>query len=558
MTGQRVRVAGVQMTSELGQEARNLKRVLAAIDEAAANGAELVVFPEGMNNGYIFDSPEQAYALATPVPGPFTDGVAAKTRERGVYAAMGILERREGGRVFNDALLFGPDGRIAGKAQKTFFIKADKHWLSPGELEYPIFETPLGRVGFFICADGRIPEPARCLALNGADLYLNCSNWGSPDQYLAHVPTRAVENHCWVIGVTKVGEEPGNRYTGCSFIMDPAGRVYARASADKEEIIYAVIEPTRARDKRVGPSNDLFRDRRPETYGLLTVPTETLPVTRQLQEPLVPAQSSAQVAVIQLVPLADPERVLEAALHHCREAVHKYFAEILVLPELFPFLPDRVAADPRAAARVSEKALGEFLAFTRQTADYVALSLVEQDNGRFHSTAYLVGPEGVLGKYRKVHLWDQEQGWATPGDAYPVFATRFGRLGLLMGYDGLFPECARSLTLNGADLLLWPCAWQAAYEYQYVAHERTLENKVTLCAANRLDSPCPGPSLIIQPLGYPVTTLAVEAPPGQIGFRSRFVTLALSRDKRILQNTDLVAHRTPALYGALTRPARVP
>ena len=235
----RIRAAAVQIFTEKNKEEKNLAKILNAIDEAAINQAELIVFPEGVNNGYIFDSLEEAHRMSTPVPGPFTEELSKKAREKGVYLGIGILERKPGFEVYNDALLFDPKGNIIGKYQKNFFIKADKHWFKYGNLGFPVFQTSFGKVGFFICADGRLPESARALALNGAEVLLNTSNWGGLDQYSVHVPTRAVENHCWVVAADKIKEEPGNKYWGNSFIMNPEGEYLARASETEEEIIYA-------------------------------------------------------------------------------------------------------------------------------------------------------------------------------------------------------------------------------------------------------------------------------------------------------------------------------
>jgi predicted amidohydrolase len=280
MAKERFKVAAVQMLSFEGQPERNLERMLLRIAEAAAAGARLIVFPEASNNGYFFEDRADAHRKATPIPGPFTRALGLEARKHGVWVVAGMFEQGEGDDVFNCAVLIGPDGELAGKYQKNFFIKADKRWFVPGQTGFETFDTPLGHLGFFVCADGRIPESARCLALGGAEILVNPTNWGAPDQYLYHVPTRAVENRCWVVGATKPRrplDQPQemltyNRFTGCSFIMSPTGEVLVQAGPDEETIIYADIEPSKARDKSFGSANDLFADRRPELYTLLTRP----------------------------------------------------------------------------------------------------------------------------------------------------------------------------------------------------------------------------------------------------------------------------------------------
>ncbi|HWL30124.1 MAG TPA: carbon-nitrogen hydrolase family protein [Burkholderiaceae bacterium] len=558
----RVPVAAVQMLSFEGQPEENLKRMLARIDEAAAHGARLIVFPEASNNGYFFADRRDAHRKATPVPGPFTDALAKRALERGVWVATGLFEQGPGDEVYNCALLLGPDGSIAGQYHKNFFIKADKRWFVPGKTGFKVFDTEIGKLGAFVCADGRIPESARCLALGGAEVLLNPTNWGAPDQYLYHVPTRAVENRCWVIGATKPRrplDQPQemlayNRFTGCSFIMAPDGTVLAQAGPDEETIIYAEIEPALARDKRLGDGNDLFADRRHDLYGTLLKPYDQVPLANVQQEPIVPDRMVRQVAAVQVSPPGEPEAVLDAAVEQCIEANFKHYADLAVFPEHFLFDPAAIARDPAQAAAFSRTALDRLVRLAADIGMWMLPHLVEQENDRFHSTVFCIGPQGVVGRYRATHLWGDEKRWCTPGDDLPVFHTPFGNVGVMIGYEGLFPEVARVMALQGADLIAWPVSWRNDTDHKYVVHERAMENRVLIVAANRQDSAVPGPSLIVQPAGYPKNTLASELPAQIRGFATRFVALASSRVKRETNNTDLLQHRRPQLYDALVEP----
>ena len=464
--------------------------------------------------------------------------------------------------VFNCAVLIGPNGQLVGKYQKNFFIKADKRWFVPGQTGFKTFDTPLGNLGFFVCADGRIPESARCLALNGAEILVNPTNWGAPDQYLYHVPTRAVENRCWVIGATKPRrplDQPQemlayNRFTGCSFIMNPMGEVQAQAGPDEETIIYAEVEPATARDKTFGTANDLFADRRPELYSVLTSAYQDTPLSKVMSEPIVPDQMVRQIAAIQVSAPGKPEEVLKAAIDQCVEAERNHGVDLGVLPEHFLFDPCEIARDPDAAAKVSSEALEQLVALCRRIGIWLLPHLVEFDRGHFYSTVYVVGPDGLSGKYRSTHLWGAERVWATPGDDISIFRTPFGNVGVMIGYEGMIPEVARVLALRGADLIAWPTSWRDKSEYRYIAHERAMENRIVLIAANRQDSAVEGPSILIQPAGYPQNTLASELAHGRRGFVTRFAQLSASRSKRETNNTDLLIHRRPELYRTLTTP----
>jgi predicted amidohydrolase len=556
------KVAAVQMLSFEGEEERNLARMLARIDEAAAAGAKLIVFPEASNNGYFFEDRADAHDKATPIPGPFTDALGVAVRKHGVFVVAGLFERGDNDDVFNCAVLIGPDGQVAGKYQKNFFIKADKRWFVPGQTGFATFDTPLGHLGFFVCADGRIPESARCLALGGAEILVNPTNWGAPDQYLYHVPTRAVENRCWVVGATKPRRplsQPQemlayNRFTGCSFIMNPRGDVLAQAGPDEETIIYADIAPSTARDKSIGEGNDLFADRRPELYSLLTAPYESTPLSKVMNEAIVPDRMVRQIAAIQVSAPGAPDDVLNAAVAQCIEAQRNHGVDLAVLPEHFLFEPADIEREPRTAADISTKALAQLVLLCRRIGLWLFAHLVEAEHGHFHSTVYAIGPDGIAGKYRATHLWERERDWATPGDEIGLIHTPFGNVGIMVGYEGMIPEVARVLALRGADLIAWPTTWRSEAEFRYVAHERAMENRIVLVAANRQDSAVAGPSILIQPAGYPQNTLASELPHGRRGFVTRFAQLSASRSKRETNNTDLLIHRRPELYGRITQP----
>src|SRR2546430_1542798 len=107
------KIAGVQMDCRLGDPAANLDRVRRKLREAAGQGARLIVFPECVLTGYVFESKEEAWPHAETVPGPATERLAADCRELGVWAVFGLLER-DGRRLFNTCALVGPGGFLAG------------------------------------------------------------------------------------------------------------------------------------------------------------------------------------------------------------------------------------------------------------------------------------------------------------------------------------------------------------------------------------------------------------------------------------------------------------
>lgn len=116
---------------------------------------------------------------------------------------------------------------------------------------------------------------------------------------------------------------------------------------------------------------------------------------------------------------------------------------------------------------------------------YIVAGLVERDGKTLYNTAALLGPDGSLvGKYRKVTLPRGEvESGITPGSEYPVFDTRFGKLGIMICYDGFFPEVARSLTIAGAEVIAWP-VWGCN---PLLAQARACENHVYLVSSTYTD-----------------------------------------------------------------------
>lgn len=170
-----------------------------------------------------------------------------------------------------------------------------------------------------------------------------------------------------------------------------------------------------------------------------------------------------KVAAIQTrAPTGDKEGNNERAL----EAVYRAAGEdvqLVVLPELGN---SGYMFDSRAeVAELAEPAFGgpttaAWVEAARELGIYVCGGLAEVDRDRFYNSAVLVGPQGYVGRYRKVHLWNEEKLFFEPGDlGLNVFELPFGRVAMMICYDGWHPEVARILKLRGADLILDPTCW---------------------------------------------------------------------------------------------------
>jgi predicted amidohydrolase len=273
-----MRIAAVQMDVTLADVPGNLSRMIAKIRETRVAGAELTIFPECALTGYCFTNIDEARPYAESIPGPSVNKMVATCAELGGHVVFGMLEQ-DGDRIFNALALVGPDGLVASYRKIHLpFLGVDKY-TDFGDRPFAVHEVNGVRIGMNICYDGGFPEPARCLALMGADLIVLPTNWPTSAEPAADyaINTRALENTVYYAAADRVGVERGVSFIGKSRICDPLGKTLAVADHANEAILYADIDVARSRNKhliRQAGVNEVNRmaDRRPEMYGKLVEP----------------------------------------------------------------------------------------------------------------------------------------------------------------------------------------------------------------------------------------------------------------------------------------------
>jgi predicted amidohydrolase len=160
-------------------------------------------------------------------------------------------------------------------------------------------------------------------------------------------------------------------------------------------------------------------------------------------------------------------------------------AHLVVLGEVIPYVGLQRSFAEVAEAIPEGPCSRYFAELARRYQLHIVAGLVERDRHCLYNVAVLFGPEGqLLGKYRKVCLpRSEEEAGLTPGEDYPVFETRLGKIGMMVCYDGFFPEVARTLTLRGAELIAWP-VWGCNPQ---LAQARAAENHVFLISSTYED-----------------------------------------------------------------------
>ncbi len=201
-------------------------------------------------------------------------------------------------------------------------------------------------------------------------------------------------------------------------------------------------------------------------------------------------------------------------------------------------------------------------AITRELGVHVVFGMLEHDGPRLYNSAVLLGPEGLIGVYRKTHLPTLGVDRFLDPGAGPleVFDTAIGKIGILICYDSVFPECPRVLALKGADILVLPTNFpegKAVRVIEHVLPARTIENRVYVIAANRVGSErgtvFAGRSRIIDPGGEVIRAASAD--------KEELILAEIrpetARDKRVVvrpgeYETDYVGDRRPELYDDLT------
>jgi N-carbamoyl-D-amino-acid hydrolase len=296
-----VRVAALQMGPNQRADSRPaiLARMVALLEDAAARGATLAVFPELAFTTFfprwLLSGDELDAYFEPAMPNPAVQPLFDRARALGIGFYVGYAERAPDGRRFNTAMLVGRDGTPIGTYRKVHlpgsveprpgdrFQQLEKRYFEYGDRGFPVFRAYGGLLGMLICNDRRWPEAWRELALQGAELvcvgYNSAAydpNGGSTeDEALRTFHSRLVAqanaymNACWAVAVAKAGTEDGSGLIGGSCIVDPNGIVVAEAATTGDEVLVADCDLDACNQGKHKMFN-FAAHRRPQWYGRIT------------------------------------------------------------------------------------------------------------------------------------------------------------------------------------------------------------------------------------------------------------------------------------------------
>lgn len=240
----------------------NLSRALEALD-ALAPDTDLAVLPEMFTTGFDYDCINRE---AEPLEGPVVEALSQAARKKDLWLVGGSIPERDGDCIYNTAVLLDSDGEVEGfyrKAHLFPLMGEDAHLCPGGAL--PVFKTPFGTLGIQICYDLRFPEVTRAMALEGATLIIQPSQFPYPrlDHWKILTRARALENQVYFASVNRCGKDESGHYFGHSVLVDPWGNPVVEGG---EEEVTLVGEADFDLVDRVRNKIPCFKSRRTDLY----------------------------------------------------------------------------------------------------------------------------------------------------------------------------------------------------------------------------------------------------------------------------------------------------
>ena len=271
------------------------------------------------------------------------------------------------------------------------------------------------------------------------------------------------------------------------------------------------------------------------------------------------------VATVQIRPkLGESEDNLVKMSEMISKIASQQRVDLIVFPELITSGYELGVRFTELAQRVPGPTVNLIAQRANEYGVYIAFGMVtkERVESVLYNSAVLVGPDGeLLEVYNKIHLRGEERMAFREGYKLPVIETEVGNLGMMIGYDLAFPEVARSLVLDGADILCVMSNWEAPAidEWKTYLRARAYENAVFVVGANRVGEDVTitfgGESMVVGPRGQIYTSLANETDPDTGAPLEGFAVARIDLDevRRNREEFQLIQNRQPTVYKSIVR-----
>ena len=267
----------------------NLQATLSKVEQAAANGANIVCTQELFATEYFCQSEHHDnFRLAETIPGDTTEAFQRLAKRCGIVIIVSLFEKRSAGVYHNSAAVIDADGSLLGIYRKMHIpddpLYHEKFYFTPGDLGFRAWDTRFGKIGVLICWDQWYPEAARLTAMQGAELlfYPTAIGWHPSekekygeqqrDAWQTIQRSHAVANGCFVASVNRVGHETpvggdGIEFWGGSFVAGTSGEILSQAGLNESVLL---LEVDLGKVDVARTHWPFLRDRRIDAYGGIT------------------------------------------------------------------------------------------------------------------------------------------------------------------------------------------------------------------------------------------------------------------------------------------------
>ncbi|RJX37253.1 N-carbamoylputrescine amidase [Paenibacillus pinisoli] len=280
----KVKVAATQMSCSTDRD-DNIRKADALVREAAKQGAQIILLQELFETPY-FCQKEKAdyYVYATELEENAAINHFRKVaKELQVVLPISFYEKKNNAR-YNSLAVIDADGEVLGKYRKSHIPDGpgyeEKFYFNPGDTGFKVWNTRYGKIGIGVCWDQWYPEAARCMALMGAEILFYPTAIGSEpqdgsidskDHWQMCMLGHAASNLVPVVASNRIGlesdEDSSITFYGSSFIAGPQGNKVAEAGRSEETVLVAEFDLDQLETQRI--EWGIFRDRRPELYGII-------------------------------------------------------------------------------------------------------------------------------------------------------------------------------------------------------------------------------------------------------------------------------------------------
>ena len=490
-------------------------KLLAMLEAAGKSGADFSVLPECTYPGYMAGFNSEYYYMALKENEKLLEKIALIARKYCMFIAVGLAEYRDKG-LRNAGIVFNQDGEVIHRTFKSNLWHFDHKCFAPGE-EFKTFDTPWGKMGMIICADGRIPEISRILALDGAKMIIdlvnltsyavNMKEFSNPQQEY-YINVRALENKVWFAVCGKMGvEDHCVCNLGKSMVVNPLGEYVAQLPSDEEDILYCDVDLTQDYGMP-------FR-RNPELYGIITQENEALPVVQDMNLPLIPWKNQFYTSSVQFQ--ADD-------IHGYEEKAKRYIAMNAYCDGNVLFLPQTTFySEPKEICNIVKKYIQD---------EIVIVASKQEEGGKY---ALALDKTGIIGIWRATKEVDNMP--------YACVGTKFGKVGVIFDHELYIPEIARCYMLMGCHVLFVSDSKKRELDNKAL-YTRASENKMYII---RNSSAQEDHSTIVTPDGK-ASAVSLE---GEEQIICGYTLPVLSLAKGVVPGTDAVMNRFGAMYSRL-------